>query len=486
MTQIKNSRDEKYKALLESNKNRFKHYFFTEWMGRFGDNVRKRLDRLVNFDFGTSLNKEVISILSETFKDTLKKDYDQPKIEDFESDSYDQVTTSVSKEKELESNSSKMISSIISKDNFGYNVSVGDVFYLISNLEKEMLSETDYALLFSLKSFYSIRIYEAYDSVTEVRDQIYPCTDKKEEALSVIDHRFDHTNALQRLIGGSYFTFVEGDLAAVPQGRPVDIRPISGKRLNALLSELKADIDKFSDEKYDSADEERRKAIDLFNQKLNLAEFFIFTIKCAVRQKVYSRNPDMQSVISILRKNVDPFYYRNYSQNTGLFIFDIMAPFANIVNPEYAYRRFSVIDEEFYLKIRKQKGSIIHHMISSSARDYITHKADKTEDKENFEEWIYLHRLLSNSVIRNADVLFSVKDSILLKRSTSNSNAYEDLINLYKDLGVSKLATHNTSDETTGDPDLITFNFLSPLKEFLEEVLIPRLDKEGQVSKLPK
>ena len=83
-------------------------------------------------------------------------------------------------------------------------------------------------------------------------------------------------------------------------------------------------------------------------------------------------------------------------------------------------------------------------------------------------------------------MLFSVKDSILLKRSTSNSNAYEDLINLYKDLGVSKLATHNTSDETTGDPDLITFNFLSPLKEFLEEVLIPRLDKEGQVSKLPK
>lgn len=487
MPLIKDSRDQKCKALLESNKNQFKHYFFTEWKGRFDDNVRKRLDRLVNFDFGTSLNKEVISILNETFKDTLKKDYDQPKIEDFEKDSYEQAPTSGSKEKELESNSSKMINSIISRDNFGYNVSVGDVFYLISNLEKEMLSETDYALLFFLKSFYSIRIYEAYDAVTEVRDQIYPCTDKSEEALSVIDHRFDHTNALQQLIGGSYFTFVEGDLAAVPQGRPVDIRPISGKRLNALLSELKADIDKFSDEKYDSADEDRKKAIDLFNHKLNLAEFFILTIKCAVRQKVYSRNPDMQSVISILRKNVDPFYYRSFSPNTSLYIFDILAPFANIVNPEYTYRRFSIIDGDFYRKIRKQKGSIIHRMISSSSsRDYITHKADKDEDKEKFVEWTDLHRLLSSSVIRSADVLMSVKDSILLKRATSNSSAYEDLISLYKDLEVSKLATHNTGDDTAGEPDLITFNFLSPLKKFLEAALSPRLKNEGQDLKLPK
>ena len=44
-----------------------------------------------------------------------------------------------------------MLKSICATDNFGYNVTAGDLFYLFSILEREVLSENDNALLFFLK-----------------------------------------------------------------------------------------------------------------------------------------------------------------------------------------------------------------------------------------------------------------------------------------------------------------------------------------------
>lgn len=484
MRQIADSRLKKNKEILESNKNKFKQYFFNIWKGHFNYDVQKQLDKLINFDFGTSLNKEVISVLERNFKLGLQKDYDQPKTEDFEINGDEDIypiKLEGSKGKEPKSPSRQMIDSIISGKNFGYNVSVGDVFYLISNLEKETLKEEEYALIFFLKSFYSIKLYEAYDEVTEFQGQIYPLTDSSQEALSVIDHRFDFTNKLQQLIGGSYFTYSEGDLLPLTlNGKAVDIRLISGKELNSLLSSLKTDIDKYWDGDFENETEDRRRDITKFNLKLNIAEFFIFTIKCAVRQKEFSRNPELSGTINKMRTNVDPFNYRKYTPNTGYYIFDVMAPFANIVNPEYAYRRFNVIDDSFYSKIRKQKGSLLNKMIKKCRRYYINHD-------EKDKEWTKLHRLLSDSVIRNADVLMSMKDNVSLKRTTSHDNAYLTLSNFYKDIESSGLATHKTSDDD--ESYIISFHFLEPLQDFLQIVLIPRIeakrndDKKGEEKK---
>lgn len=477
MKQISNSRDKAYKDILESNKNKFKQYFFNVWKGHLANDVQKQIDKLVNFDFGTSLNKEVVSILAIYFKLGLEKDYDQPKSEDFEIDGDEEASsqkTDAQKAKgvtaESKSPSRQLIESIKSNNNFGYNVSVGDVFYLLSNLEKETLNEDKYALIFFLKSFYSIKIYEAYDEVTEHQGQIYPKTDSGHEALSVIDHRFDFVNKLQQIISGSYFTYVPGDLISPTQdNKTVDLRLLSGKDLNTLLSALKRDIDTHCDEKYETASDEQKHEIDRFNLRLNLAEFFILTIKCAVRQKEFIRNQDLSATINKMRANVDPFYYRKYTPYTGYYIFDVMAPFATIVNPEYAYRRFSIIDEDFYNKIRKQKGSLLNKMIDKCHRDHVDHD-------EKDKEWTKLHKLLSDSVIRNADVLTTVKDNIVLKRSTSHDKAYLTLSNFYKDIESSELATHKTSDDDKSYP--ISFHFLEPLQDFIKIVIFPRIEEK--------
>lgn len=480
MKQISDSRDKNNKEVLESNKNKFKQYFFNVWMGRFNQDVQKKLAKLVNFDFGTSLNKEVVNILDTTLHFGLQKDYDQPKVEDFEIKSEEKSEPSPNEKgntNEYKSPSRQIIESILSNKNFGYNVSVGDVFYLIANLEKETLQEEEYALIFFLKSFYSIKIYEAYDQVTEFYGHIYPTTDRNLESLSVIDHRFDCVNKLQQLIGGSYFTYSEGDLISLTQDhKTVDLRLLTGKELNLLLSSLKNEIDKFNDEDFHEQPDDKKNEIIKFNLKLNLAEFFIFTIKCAVRQKEFSRNPYLSAAINKMRANVDPFNYRQFTPYTGYYIFDVMAPFANIVNPEYAYRRFSVIDEDFYQKIRRQKGSLLNKMIDRcTSRQYVNH--DEVD-----HEWTKLHRLLSDSVIRNADVLMSLKDNILLKRATTQVNAYRTLSNFYKQIESSGLATHKTSDEDKSY--LISFHFLEPIYDLLKILVFPRFEHKADEPKL--
>lgn len=81
------------------------------------------------------------------------------------------------------------------------------MFYILSFLESETLEESQYALVFFLKSLYSIKLYEAYDDITEKRDMIYPKEHNEIKGLTTVDRRFDHVNVLQQLIGGSYFTY---------------------------------------------------------------------------------------------------------------------------------------------------------------------------------------------------------------------------------------------------------------------------------------
>ena len=465
MKQVKDSRNKNQKPILEANKNKLKLYFYSVWKGRFDSEVQKRLDKLVNFDFGTSLNKEVISILSDFLHNSLKKDYEGAKPEEFEKGS---ASTYYSNE----TPTGKIINSLISDDNFGYNVSVGDVFFLLSNLEKETLSEEDYALVFFLKSFYSIKLYEAYDEVTEKEKSIYPIVDRSETLLSVIDHRFDHTNRLQQLLGGSYFTYSDKDLIAVPKKwNSIDLRIISGKELYGLLTYIKDNIDANGDREYDTQTETRKKELDRFNLLLQLAEFFMLTIRCAVRQKEFSRNTTISSMINQLRKNVDPFMYRKFYAKTGYFLFDVMAPFANIVNPQYAYQRFSIISDELYAKIRQQNNSLLNQMIRACGRVYIN-DADP--------EWTQLHRLLSDSVIRNADVLSTVMDSIILKRSSSHVKAYKTLSKFYQEIKGSNLATHEVEDGA--DHDEMTFHFLNPIHELLDKVIKHKVENESEVN----
>ena len=210
MEEIPDSRELTKKHALETNKNMFKLYLFTVWKKRFDISTQNKLDSLVTFDYGTSFNKEVIAILSKRFEEQLKKDYHEQTEDDYQiEDTEANISASKSESSKVDTTPQTiMLKSICATDNFGYNVTAGDLFYLFSILEREVLSENDNALLFFLKSLYSIKLYEAYDQVTELEGMVYPKTNDEEKGLTIIDRRFDHSNKLQLLTGGSYFTYI--------------------------------------------------------------------------------------------------------------------------------------------------------------------------------------------------------------------------------------------------------------------------------------
>mgnify|MGYP000721365635 CR=1 FL=1 len=43
------------------------------------------------------------------------------------------------------------------------------------------------------------------------------------------------------------------------------------------------------------------------------------------------------------RNNPEPYHLSPFNINTGYIVFDIMAPFTNIVNLKYAYGRYSYL-----------------------------------------------------------------------------------------------------------------------------------------------
>lgn len=478
---VEDSRNKKYKSILKDNKNMFKSYFFTEWMNKFESKTQTNLNKLIEFDFGTSFNREVVAVIKNELEGTLKKDYRIPTKEDFE----DEKSSDSSKKNFNDTPQGH----IVSTDNFAYNVSVGDVFYLFSLLENETLSEENFALVFFLKSLYSIKLYEAYDEVTEKSGNIYPLMNADVVGLSVIDRRFEYTNKLQQLIGGSYFSYMPSDLIPISkrykdyaktksyQEYAYDIRIINGKRLNALLKEVLEEFPKILQKAGDGFDEDVN--VDEFNTKLNILEFFIFTIRCAVQQKEQRSN---SWPIDSLRTNVDPFYYRTFYPKTGYYIFDIMAPFANVINPEFAYKRFSSIDDNLFKCILNYKYSLLNKIIKSAAkyRDYIKYEDDSLRQN--------LHRLLSDAAIRNADVLMSVKDNITDRKKFFKDSAEDRMRNFYSSIQKSGLKTQPT--KVGGEPFDIEFHFLEHFDDILsiafsEDELKKRDDEQQKKNNSP-
>lgn len=507
MQEIPNSRDPKKQTAFTTNKHLFKYFFFNVWRKRFFEGIQKELDDLINFDFGTSFNRQIIILLDKYFDDYLKKDYNYQNNED---DKTPSSLTEIEFARERNprtrqaylvsggiSPTARMLNSITSYENFGYNISIGDVFYIFSFLERETLSEPEFALIFFLKSLYSIKLYEAYDFITGDINRIYPENNTKIAGLSIIDHRFDCSNKLQQLTGGSYFTYCPGDLIPRAEGLyDLDLRIIDATPLNTLLSELKkeySEVKKLMEGNYEITPENetdelaekknneeniRQNQISTFFDRLNIAEFFILTIQCSVYKRYFLSEKSKSEVVGALynmRKNVNPFHYTSFNNKTGFYLFDITAPFGNLINPEYAYKRFETIDNDFFQFIRNSKFSLLYKIISvcSKNRAYIDHKTDA--------EWTQIHRLLSDCIIRNAEVLSSMKNNMVIRRSKNNELGWDKFFSFYGNLNSSELDTQPTSHST--EPDKIAFNFLEPLDQLLKTVNTPD-DQKNEMSKL--
>ena len=449
---------------LEENKNIFKAYFYTSWTKQIKDEYRTFANEIINMGDSGELNKYVIN--------SLRSLYDQ-------------------------SSADLLTKDIFNKSNFNYNISVGDVLYVVTNLDQQNVDENIKLYLFFIRSYYSIRLYESYDVITSNHKYIYPKSSDDGQLLKY-DSWFERVNTLQKFLAGSYFTYIPDSILA-PEGKgenskPRDYRVISSQ--SGELTQMVSVIDALKDKYEELSDEDKKK----FEQSFNVMEYFFLTI----RHSIYER--DLKLYKKSTRDQAVPKYITRYNTNTGYYVYDILCIFYSIINIEYAYDRFDNIcakhnesidstprksiyefaKEHDFSLLRKMIGSVLEKCIEERIldRDFVS-----AIDYSNAEEyWKCYHRLLSNSAIRNAEVAAAMIETIRNSRNSIRSSGSSALLisQFYKYIQNTHMMTYNRSEQET--PYYLEFRFLEPICQFLKE--INNKDKqeitcEGKTYKLP-
>lgn len=478
---------------LKRNGDAFKNYFFNIWTDSLPTKYKQQVSQWVNETAYNTLNKTIIEWLVSNCKDELER-----KFEIFNSG--DDYVSSSTKYRNLLTRISLM-------RNFSYNVSIGDLFFLLGLLELDVLSPDKARMLFFIRSYYSIRLFEEYDVETHYLDHnaedspLVDLTKKENEEASntqiyKADRIFDKTTWLQRMIGGSYFTFFPGELLPTDKSglHHFDTRVINGNKpsslptengvwytLRDLLVRCKSIIANYEKEKGESQhlkesifhpDQEEAKVIEkklqYWEKLFRLAEFFILSISRAIRSKDISSFYNGQDTFRI---NSTPAYFIDFSQSTGYYIFDALAPFSNLLNPKFCYERYNDMVEEMYEFALKHEFSLLSQIIAASSQSRPHVKGDMYGKK--------LHRLLSDVVIRNGEVLDAMRSNIQSNKDEKNSvNGLPKLLSLYDAISKSKMSTHRYEN---GERHDINFDFLKPLQNFILEII--KLDESDIIKK---
>ena len=412
-----------------NNKEDFKSYFYQVWTRQLTKEDRKKIMTLVEVVDTTNINKTVVSMLS-SYIDNAEEDH--------------------------------MAQGILESDNYNYNVSVGDVFYLLDKIERSNVDRERALVLFFIRSFYSIKLYENYDIITENAGALYP-NDGAEEEIYKSGQWLKRTNALQRLVNGAYFTFNPSDLIPMNTSPKMyrDTKVYSGmeKDLQEIMKTMAVNIRRFNELPADIQNK--------FIKKFRVVEFFVLTTKRGIRQRD-TRN------FSLAKRNVSmPYCLTNY-QNTNYFVFDVMAPFSNIVNIEYSYNKFTPLidsngDEELFFNFAKeQKGSLLNEMIREVAKKEYADDYQEEMPQERIEnicaDDYMIHRLMSNATIRNAEVLLSIMETMKSNRIRMHFGSGDNLeviAKFYQSIIDSEMRTYYST--STHKRYTIRFAFLNAL-----------------------
>lgn len=404
-----------------SNKVLFKNYFYYTWANQLRKDDQKFLREFVTNEDLTSLNKSIIQHLNAIFVERYGQEENTNK----------KLT---------------LLAVIADKRNTIYNVSVGDVMYMVRYMESIATEKQDLYFLFFVKAFYSIKLYETYDFITSDKKNLFVEPESEETAKYIYkyDKQIQKMNQLQRLLNGSYFTYEPGTL--LPAER--DMRKIDGKQLITLIQSLP------------------KKATDCVGEKrdiLRLCEFFVLTT---------SRPLYFGEHLEYDRKRINRGYFDEFSTTNNDIVFDIMSIFYNVVNIKYTYQRWNKVCKaaDFYeyakavhsyeqdQEPKKVKGSLLNEILTEHA----SHYKDPAGENIGHE----LHSFLSDAVIRISDIIFSIWENAESQKEVHGvGNNTKNIYNFFNDIDQIGICLYPISKDDGGYP--LPFDLLKPITRLL-------------------
>lgn len=412
----------------EQNKVTFKDYFYHEWVSCLAKKDQLFVQQLVSHTDIISLNKFVVSHIAQKLSNDERDDLSME---------------------------------IMRSANMAHNISVGDVFYVLGRFAHSISTEDQKNLVCFIYSFYSIKLYDLYDEITIDAEHLHPNMSNKEEeektsAINVYrsDAWYRHTNRLQQFVNGSMFTFNLGDLLPKEDGK------LARDRRVLFMDDWESDLKLVQNhiaQKKDFTDDTR----DAFLRCELLAMF--------TTRGVSGNN---KFVLTLDRREIDPYYLTDYTRHTNYLEFNILAPFTNAINIRYAYHRFDQLISGFYELALQNDWSLLRKIMSKA--DVAKNGAKTTDDIGELEMM-----LASNSIIRVSEVLLSLMERLKNGREANNRSETTDVLqSVISTIKNSGIRLYHRGKEA-GRSYEICFDFLGILYDALkaDDTFISRIDK---------
>lgn len=303
---------------------RFKSYFYEMWCANNLDEEGYVFMRNTqNIHSALNVNQMVIRLLEQRFSifEKLKSGTD-PK-----------------------DNSLRELINILDAENIMYNISLGDVLACLDWLDKVCNKEKDLKLIFAIKIFYSIYLYEGFRTSKEIQDQ------KAKFEAEIINRELLTNNETDYgdVLNGNFFN------SEYINAMPYENGEISRSRRGLNNSKIK--------EYYGSTDQRQRE----------IADFFILTTAFVFDSTDKPLGSKDNSAFSKYRKKEEVYYERAISSNRKYICFDVLSIFYNLLDIEKTYKRY---DTKFMADERVDMNKV------NSEVDEILAKCKKLKSKE--------------------------------------------------------------------------------------------------------
>lgn len=408
----KDSDDNAEREKSQQNKIMFQSYFFTNWTRQLNSQNRSFVKYLMEIQDISQINKQVVGYM----KDSLP-------------------------EKEMAA-----FKDIISSSNYSYNVSVGDVFSLLNFIERNPKGDNDQLMVFFLKSYYSMLLYHYYDEITDSVEALH--SDEDRGGIYRTESWFKGTNKLQRFVNGCYFQYNPGALLNGKLERHFEEKKLA---IDLICDQFSVDNNLPAGLFHRVLEATRKQDVKLTDEEkadIQLAELFILMVSWGSEREIGSDQKKQ-------RDFPQPHHLLRFNSQTSSYMFDIMAPFCNLINPQFAYDRFKYYTEDLYQYAYKHEWSLLRQMM-----------AEVSYEKNNSLKLQEMN-LASDAIIRNAEVLTSMKEKIQSMAITGGNaaNLNELIASFYERIMNSEMETYPTAPQE--DPYTINFRFLKPICDFL-------------------
>lgn len=408
------------------NKIYFKNYFFRSWINCLAPQDQVFATEITTTSEIAKINHLVVSHLRAHFMSALKNDPSRRAADGMTYDS--------------------LLGRICDTINTAYNISVGDVIYVVNQLNQNVVDESTHRLLFFIKSFYSMRLYDFYDYVTD-RKEFYPSLSTDTDVYHESDW-YHHVNKLQKFVNGAMFTYEAESLMPKDQGEQMarDIRELNTVGVYKLMRELQQTVKEIG--------KDIAYADPAFQQHFMCCEFIALT---TTRNSKYS----ISQSVDLNRRTALPAHLDSFHTQSKGLIFDAMSIFTNLINVEYAYRRFDEVFPDFWSIAKGNSWSLLQLMMQSAS------KSPKPLSSASFTKGI--HNLMSCSVIRNVDVHMALYERLLANRDRLRKEGSNHGLSKLKDFFDSIISTDTPMKtyNVDGANHKISFWCLQPIVDFL-------------------